>query len=47
MPSGIASMSTSQFNTYMDSQLTDLFYMTAFQVEQQNMNICRLLMEDS
>lgn len=38
MPSGIASMSTSQFNSYLDSQLTDLFYMTAFQVEQQNMN---------
>ena len=37
-PSGISSMSTSQFNSYLDNQLTDLFYMTAMQVEQQNMS---------
>ena len=38
MPSGVSSMSTAQFNSYLDTQLTDLFYITAMQVEQKNRN---------
>ena len=37
MPSGISSMSTTQFSNYIDSQLIDLMQMTIAQVEQQNM----------
>lgn len=36
--SGITSMSTTQFNNYLNTQLTDLLYLSAAQVEQQNYN---------